>query len=322
MISVVICTYNGEAFLREQLESILGQSRRPEAILLSDDGSSDGTLALARQILESPAAEGIEITIRTRATALGAAGNFSEALGQIGQGLVALADQDDVWHKDKLAILGSLLEAEPDLLAVHTDAALVDSTGRRFGSLMSTLKLTTAERAALGQGRGLDALLRRNLVTGATMVFRSELLQRALPVPRGWVHDEWLALVAALSGGLRFERQELLSYRQHGGNDIGVRALSATEARERLGQSRTEFFARKTERNEALRSLVASPPTWLGEQGVRALQGKIEHDQWRVGLPDSRLARVPGVLRRWVTGHYARYARGAMDVVRDLVLKP
>lgn len=322
MISVVICTYNGEAFLREQLESILGQSRRPDAILLSDDGSSDGTLALAREILESPAAEGIEITIRTRPTPLGAAANFSEALGQIGQGLVALADQDDVWHTDKLAILGSRLEREPDVLAVHTDAALVDSGGRRFGSLMSTLKLTTAERAALGQGRGLDALLRRNLATGATMVLRSELLKRALPVPRGWVHDEWLALVAALSGGLRFERRELLNYRQHGGNDIGARALSATEVRERLGQSRTEFFARKLERNEALRSLVANPPSWLGGPGVRALQGKIEHDRWRGGLPDSRLARVPSILLRWVTGHYGRYARGVMDVVRDLVLKP
>lgn len=321
MISVVICTYNGEAFLREQLESILGQSRRPQAIFLSDDGSSDGTLGLAREILESPAAEGIEITIRTRATPLGAAGNFSEALSQISRGLVALADQDDVWHQDKLAILGSRLERERGALAVHSDAALVDATGGRFGSLMSTLKLTTAERAALVEGRGLDALLRRNLVTGATMVVRSELLERALPVPGGWVHDEWLALVAALSGGLRFEAGELLRYRQHGGNEIGVSAPRAADVRGRLGQLRTEFFANKTARNEALRSLVNNRPDWLGEGGSLALRGKIEHDEWRAGLPDSRLARVPAILGRWARGYYGRFARGVIDVVRDMALR-
>lgn len=320
MISVVICTFNGETFIREQLESILRQSRRPEAIILSDDGSRDGTLSVARDVLESSEASGIEVTILTRDTALGPAGNFSEALGHARPGFVALADQDDAWHVDKLEVLVSRLEAEPECLAIHTDAAIVNRDGRRYGSLMRTLSLTGAERSALLQGRGRDALLRRNLATGATMMVRTRLLDLALPVPPGWVHDEWLALVAALSGGLRFEPQELIDYRQHGGNNIGARALRPSEATGRLRESRGEFFARKELRNEALLALVATPPTWLGEEAVEALASKLEHDQWRSTLPVRRLLRLGPVVGRLASGHYARYARGVLDAVRDLSL--
>ena len=321
MISVVMCTFNGETFVREQLESILRQSRRPEAIILSDDGSRDNTLAVARDVLSSPAASGIELTILTRETALGPAGNFSEALGHARPGFVALADQDDVWHPEKLEVLTSLLETESDCLAIHTDAAIVNRDGRRYGSLMRTLSLTGAESSALLRGQGRDALLKRNLATGATMMVRTELLERALPIPPGWVHDEWLAMVAALSGGLRFDPRELIDYRQHGGNDIGARPLGPTEATRRLRESRGDFFARKELRNDALLALVTEPPTWLHGGAREALAGKLEHDRWRSALPERRLLRVAPVIGRWFTGHYARYARGVLDVLRDLSLR-
>lgn len=321
MFSVVICTFNGEAYMRAQLESILSQSRKPDAIILSDDGSTDATLSIAREVLAGPNARGIDVTILHRDSPLGPAGNFSDALGRLTHGYVALADQDDLWRVDKLAVLEARLDAEPGVLAVHTDAALVDGGGRRLGALMATLRLTRSERAALLEGRGLEALLRRNLATGATMALRHELLERALPIPPGWVHDEWLALVAALSGGLRFEDQELIDYRQHESNDIGARALTTAEASRRLAQPRGEFFAQKEARNDALRALVASAPSWLSQAGTAALRGKLEHDKWRSRLPRIRAARIPAVVSRLLTGHYRLFARGIIDVVRDLVLR-
>jgi glycosyltransferase involved in cell wall biosynthesis len=322
MISLVLCTYNGERFLTEQLESILGQTLLPDEIILSDDGSTDGTLELARSLLDSPRAAGIRVRIITRQEPLGPAGNFSEALSHATSTFVALADQDDVWHVDKLAVLSARLEGDSTLLAVHSDAALVNASGAKFATLMSSLRLNHYERSSLLRGEGIRALLRRNVVTGATMMIRRELLDSALPIPTGWMHDEWLAVIAALRGGLAWENKELIDYRQHDRNEIGVATLSASTVADRLGESRHEFFQRRKERNAALEALVGESPQWPTDEARAQVRGKLAHDTWRYGLSDKRLARVFPVLARWATGDYRRFARGYIDVLRDIWLRP
>jgi glycosyltransferase involved in cell wall biosynthesis len=319
LISVVMCTYNGEKYLQAQLESIVQQTRVPSEIILSDDGSSDGTVALARRVLGDRS--DIRVVVTTRNAPLGPAGNFSSALGLATSPLIALADQDDLWHPKKLERLGRVLEQDETLLLVHSDAALVDESGQRRGSLSHALAMTKTERRALRSGGALEALLRRNLVTGATTMIRSDLLRDALPVPEGWVHDEWLALVAALHHGVRFVGEELIDYRQHGANQIGATRLNVAEAGERLREGRSSFFARKAARNRALSNLVALAPAWLQPGDKDALIGKCEHDEWRSRLPRTHLPRVLPVLSRWLSGHYSRYARGLVDVLRDLVLR-
>ena len=259
--------------------------------------------------------------VTTRNSPLGPAGNFSSALGLATSPLIALADQDDLWHPKKLETLGRVLEQDETLLLVHSDAALVDESGRRRGSLSHALAMTKTERRALRSGAALEALLRRNLVTGATTMIRSDLLRDALPVPEGWVHDEWLALVAALHHGVRFVEEELIDYRQHGANQIGATRLDAAEAGERLREGRSSFFARKAARNRALSNLVALAPVWLQPGAKAALMDKCEHDEWRSRLPRTHLPRVLPVFSRWLSGHYSRYARGLVDVLRDLVLR-
>jgi glycosyltransferase involved in cell wall biosynthesis len=318
-ISVVMCTFNGEKYLQEQLESILRQTRMPSEIIVSDDGSSDGTVALARGLLKGRS--DIRVVITTRKAPLGPAANFSSAMALATSPLVALADQDDVWHPKKLEILGRLLEQDATLLLVHSDAALVDESGRRRGSLSRALAMTRPERRALRSGSALAALLRRNLVTGATAMVRSELLQDALPVPEGWVHDEWLAMIAALHHGVTFVGDELINYRQHGANQIGAARLDAEGAGNRLRENRSAFFARKALRNRALSDLVARKPSWLGPEDRDALVGKLQHDEWRGRLPQHHLRRALPVAGRWLAGYYSRYARGSLDVVRDLVLR-
>lgn len=318
-ISVVMCTLNGEKYLQEQVESILRQTRMPSEIIVSDDGSSDGTVPLVRGLLKGRS--DIRVVITTRKAPLGPAANFSSALALATSQLIALGDQDDVWHPTKLETLASVLEHDATVLLAHSDAALVDEAGRRAGSLSHALAMTRPERRALASGAALTALLRRNLVTGATSMIRTDLLKVALPIPQGWVHDEWLALVAALHEGVAFVDEELIDYRQHGANHIGASRLSAAEAGTRLRESRTAFFARKALRNTALSDLVAREPSWFGPETRDAVVSKLEHDEWRSGLPQKHLRRVLPVVRRWLSGHYSRYARGHLDVVRDLVLR-
>lgn len=319
VVSVVICTYNGEKYVQEQLESIVSQTLRPSEVILSDDGSSDDTVARAREVLEGDS--DIRVVVTTRKAPLGPAANFSAALALATSPLIALADQDDVWHPNKLEVLVRAMESDTSILLVHSGAALVDEFGARMGSLSHALAMTRLERALLSSGRALETLLRRNLVTGATTMIRSELLQSALPVPEGWMHDEWLALVAALRHGVKFVDHELIDYRQHGANQIGATRLDFSEAGQRLRQRRSDFFASKALRNTALYELLALAPMWLHPSEKEALQAKLEHDVWRSRLPSGRLARVFPILSRWVSGHYRRYARGHLDVLRDLALQ-
>jgi glycosyltransferase involved in cell wall biosynthesis len=320
-VSVVVATYNGSEYLAEQIESILAQTRAPTEIIVSDDGSSDSTLDIVTTFQNAQPRKGGPVwRVLSRKKPRGVAGNFASALVVATGDLIAFADQDDLWEANKLETLISHFDY-PRALLVHSDGRLIDAKGREMGSLMGALRLTPRERRALRGGRALDALLRRNLVTGATMMIRRSLLDTALPIPPGWIHDEWLALIAAIQGGVVFDQRPLVRYRQHGANQIGAARLSVSEAGGRLRESRRDFFSRKAARNTALSDLVALAPSWLRAPEKHALIGKLEHDEWRRQLPPARLQRVLPVLARSVSGHYGRFARGYLDVLRDLLLR-
>ena len=185
---------------------------------------------------------------------------------------------------------------------------------------MSALRLTRGERKNLEEGRALGVLLRRNVVTGATTMIHSSLIRQALPIPGGWIHDEWFALVAAVQGGIVFSELPLIRYRQHAGNEIGATKTDYTEAKRRLREKRSDFFRRKLLRNEGITHLLEQQAAWLSPKAQLILTSKVAFDVWRSSLPKSRARRVIPILRRWVSGHYGRFARGYVDVIRDLAL--
>ena len=318
-VSVVLCTYNGERFLAEQLQSILDQTHPADEIIVSDDGSSDSTLKIvegfrsANNRTRKP-----EWTVQSRKKPLGVAGNFASALTKARGEFIVLADQDDAWEPNRLE--KGLAQFRDDVLLVHCDATLIDEAGRQTGSLMSALRLTRGERRSLLSGNALDALLRRNLVTGATTIIRASLLQQALPIPEGWVHDEWLGLVAAAQGGVAFSEDPLIRYRQHESNEIGAAKTDLDEATRRLRETRSDFFSRKLLRNAGISGVLEQEPAWLELRARAILLAKVEFDHLRSQLPTPRVGRLLPVVTRWATGDYGRFARGYLDVIRDLSL--
>ncbi|MFT6973292.1 MAG: glycosyltransferase involved in cell wall biosynthesis [Pontimonas sp.] len=319
---MVICTFNGERFLASQLESILAQTLLPEEIIVSDDGSTDRTLEMVREIsTASSVAKSIRWIISSRKAPFGPAKNFEQALRRASHGLIALADQDDVWLPEKLEVLAHRLRTEPSAMLVHSDARLTDGRGISGPTLMKTLGATRTELRNLENGRGLAALMRRNLVTGATVMIRRELLEQASPFPDAWMHDEWLGLVAALQGTLVFEKRTLVEYRQHGNNAIGASKTTMSAARSRLEEDRGTFFDHKNLRNVVLVGLVSEPPAWLTTANRAVLAGKISHERWRMGLKSVRVMRIIPVLFRGLRGFYSVYSRGPLDMIRDIALR-
>lgn len=320
-ISVALGTHNGGAHVARQVASILSQRPAPIELVVGDDDSSDDTLAIIERVhAEARAADAglpTRLTIIRRRPALGVTANFAATLAACEGEFIALSDQDDVWMPGKLAALSAAFTADPRLLLAHTDARLVDADGAPLGlTLLDALEATAAERAGLVAGDALPVLLRRNLVTGATVMLRRTLLESAVPIPAQWVHDEWLAAVAAAVGRVRLLPEPLIDYRQHGANQIGARRPTIADRLARLREPQGERAARLAQRTALLAERGRALKVPVAVQ--RQLDAKAAHEAQRARLPRVRIARVPSVLGGVLSGRYSRYSRGVMDVVRDL----
>ncbi|MDH6235955.1 glycosyltransferase family 2 protein [Cryobacterium sp. CG_9.6] len=323
-VSVALCTYNGATYLAEQVLSILNQTMPPTQIVVSDDGSTDETLQVLDQVLSawSTAHPGdtLEVMLLRNATALGVTANFEQALAACTGQLIALSDQDDVWVPERLEQMAAEFDRRPALQLLHADARLVDEAGNPLGySLLSTLGVSTTDLTAVHEGRALDALLRRNIVTGATMMVRRELVARARPFPPAWVHDEWLAVVAAATGLVDLLEKPLTDYRQHGSNQIGVTTLDASGKLGRLRAPRSARNARLLARATALQDRAPALDPAPSDLVLQTIAAKVAHEQMRSGLAPARLFRIPPILRAWRAGNYTRFGLGLQDVLRDLV---
>jgi len=319
-ISVALCTYDGAAFIEEQLRSILGQSLRPVEIVISDDGSVDGSMIVVERVIQAWRAGNADADIGIRliknGAPLGVTANFEQALASCTGELVALCDQDDVWVPDRLERMSQEFERRPDLLLLHSDARLVSTDGSPLGlTLFQALNISAFERASVRNGLAIDVLLRRNIVTGATVMVRREFIEFARPFPAPWLHDEWLAMVAAAIGRVDFLAQTLTDYRQHGSNQIGASKVTIREKLARLSEPRGARNWRLLSRASALnaRAEVFSPDI------RRKIAEKFTHEQFRSGLSDSRMPRLIPIISALLRGSYSRYGLGLRDALRDLV---
>ena len=323
-VSVALCTHNGERFIAEQLLSILNQSRLPREIVLSDDASTDATVAIAETTFATFAAAHshapVELTVLRNGVAFGVTKNFEQAILACRSDLVALCDQDDVWMPHRLERLVGVFAARPRLQLVHSDARLIDDSGEDLGeTLFEAYEVTAELQNLIHSGAAFTVLMHRNVVTGATVVMRRELAAAAAPFPANWVHDEWLAVVAATLGELDLVADQLIDYRQHGGNAIGARRLSFAGKFARMvepgAKRNARLLARATSLAERLRDLGDLVPS----ERLAATEHKLRHEEARSELSVHRAARVVPVLRELRTGRYGEFGRGVSDAVRDLL---
>lgn len=322
-ISVALCTYNGAAFIREQVRSICLQSRPPQEIVLSDDASSDGCVDIARAAVAECAAErpGHPVALRVlqNTTALRVTKNFEQAVRACEGDLIALSDQDDVWKPDRLARMAAEFERRPDLLLLHTDARLVDDDRKDLGqSLFHALEVKPFEMNWIHGGNAFDVFLRRNLVTGATAIFRRSLLADAAPFPVEWLHDEWLAIVASTVGGVDVLEDELIEYRQHASNQIGARRDTFVGKIRKALASRGDTHVKRAIKAELLLERLLTLGDRVSPVTIEKVRSKIEHQRFRAALPARRIERCVPVLREAMTGRYDKFGRGVRGVVRDL----
>lgn len=319
-VSVVLCTYNGVRYLPELWDSLLAQTRPPDQIVVRDDASTDHTFELFAQWEKQARVRGITVSLTRNERNLGFVGNFETALTDAAGDIVFLCDQDDVWHRDKIATMLDEFERRPRLLLLHSDARLVDERGEDMRrTLFQTLEVSRGELAQMHGGRAFDALLRRNLATGATLAFRRPLLKDVAPFPREWVHDEWLAIVAAVLGEVDCIQRALIDYRQHANNQIGAQSRNLTGKFARAAEPRKAYLIGLIDRTKILMEKLQTIGTPSAEKARQSARRKLAHLETRLAMPACRPCRVPMILREAIAGHYARYAMGARAVAYDLL---
>lgn len=320
-LSIVLCTYNGEAYLAEQLDSVLGQTRLPEEVVVCDDGSVDSTWTILESFSERALARGVAVKLTRQQKNVGFVANFSDALCRATGDVLFLCDQDDIWYPEKLAIMSDKFAEDPELLMLATDARLIGDDGSGLGvTAFSALDLSEEERASMHLGRAFDVLLRRGLVTGATAALRRTVLPMALPVANGWIHDEWLAVTLAALGRVDVIEQPLIDYRQHANNQIGMRRRNWRDwCRDMVSPRRRQFEA-EVGRMLGLAAHLAVLNGSVPDGCRRAVERRMLHFQARLDLGGGvRLARLPAVLREWRRGNYVRFGTGWRSALRDVL---
>lgn len=314
-LSIALCTYNGATYLREQWASILVQEWLPDEVVISDDGSTDGTRDLISELKETAP---FRVTILTNASPLGYNGNFEKAIAACTSELIFLCDQDDAWLPHKTRTLATYLLTHPDQDVVFGNAIVADSsltpTSQQFWNVV---RFSEDDQRQWQAGGAMHVLLNGNRVMGCAMAFRQSFRGRALPIPAnvpgGYVYDGWLALVAAATNQIGFVAESLQLYRTHPKQQIGVRPPeSAPPVRllDRFNRDRTLKLAPFRSQQAGWQTLLTMLSERVGSQavGLDQLQRRLDHITMRATLASSRLARFLPVARHLLAGHYHRYA--------------
>lgn len=314
-ISIALCTCNGADFLPAQLESLLEQRRLPDELVVGDDASTDGTLA----ILDGFAARApFPVRVERNPQRLGVAENFARTMRRATGDLIATCDQDDVWAPERLARAEQAFE-DPAVMLCFSDADLVDARLRPLGARLWRTLNVHADIPDLTGPNALSRLLRRRAVTGATMTVRAQLVAAAVPIGEGWIHDEWLSMFAVLLGKVAAIEEPLVRYRQHGRNAIGAsRGDFVSRVRAWRNPRRREALLRARDQLRSLRAALAEKQ--LGDVAQRRdLDARIAHLEARVALHPSLLPRSAQVWRELQSGRYTLGPFGHWGALRDLL---
>jgi glycosyltransferase involved in cell wall biosynthesis len=313
-ISVAMTTYNGASFLREQLDSILAETRLPDELIVCDDQSSDATPG----ILEDYARKSpfpMQVVINQQR--LGSTKNFEKAIGLCSGDLIALCDQDDVWRPEKLATVERKFEDDPDLGLVFTNADLIDDKSVLLANdAWTKFRFHDHRGKVLDDVACFDLLLSRYFIVGATVVFRSKFKSLCLPIPIGtvtFIHDRWVAVLIAAVARIDCIEDKLIAYRLHSGQQFGAGKWPPP-----LNYMIPHRCSSDRAALTRIRERLSDSPWPVKPEFLHALSARQRHIEARCALPRNPLTRFHGVASEYRSGRYGRYAAGV--ALKDLLV--
>ncbi len=244
LVSIAMATYNGAAYLKEQLSSILGQSYPNMEIVITDDASSDETVAILRDFEKSY--ERIKI-FRHRANQ-GITATFENSIKNCHGEYIAISDQDDIWELNKIEVLMNAMGNED---AICSDSELVDQDGQSLHKRISSLVNLKSFHSGVPFLMGI-------CLPGHTMMMQGDFAKYILPMPVEIMYDRWISFCAAANNGIKYVHLPLVKYRQHNSNYFGV---GRAKNRKSHKTNKQKYLTKLMELNACAHAPVRDPET-------------------------------------------------------------
>lgn len=326
-ISVVLCTYNGEKFVAQQIESILNQSIPPDELIISDDCSTDATVDIVSDFLRKYSTT---VRIFQNNKNIGFIENFAKAINLSEGGVVCLSDQDDVWFERKIEYMLQPFIDREDVGLVYSDAITTNSElepteHTLFGKRKSMMLEGVRTAPILIKGVGIN---------GCTMAFRSTLKEYVLPIGQGWGHDHWIAFIAHAITDVTPVSQPLMYYRRHGdsaGNDSFLEGGYVKRWRAGINTVHMDDYESDLCRWESMLHRLyiikeKKNSTWVNYSNLDVFiyecERRTDLARLRIRMKKKRrLYRFPNAFRILSSGYYHQYLRGMKSLAKDLLIR-
>jgi glycosyltransferase involved in cell wall biosynthesis len=317
-LAIAICTYNGERHLREQLDSFIHQSRRPDELVVCDDCSNDHTIEILDEFARSAP---FSVRIVRNETNLGIQGNFAKAISLCESEIILCSDQDDVWLSEKCNKIEKIFASDASIGLAVSNAEIVDENLKSLGYLhWDGLGFDHRYRRRVAEGHAFQALLQHCPLSGATMAFRRRYVPMINPIPKGWTHDWWIARLIAAVAPIRLIEEPLIQYRQHQTQATSGRKRSLWQFARSAPRLAPDYFQRELDQYvemHARLSAPSAPPKLPGS--MELLSDKIRFCQARLLMRQKRWARLPIIAGQLFRNRYNRCGRGWVTLARDIL---
>lgn len=313
-ISIAICTYNGEKYIKEQLDSILNQTLLPNEIIIGDDQSTDNTISIIKECLDN---KKINYRIIINDTRLGVTKNFENVIKECSGDIVFTCDQDDVWKKNKVERILSEFDSI-DTVLVFSNADIVDKELNYIEtSLWQTLNFSYKQLINEGY---LKILLNRRFVTGATIAFRKDFFDKVIPIPEIWLHDGWLSITAPFYGNVVAIDECLILYRQHGNNVVGAHKKSFSSLIDSYFKNFRNLETKYKDRYIRYKMFVDRFSNLSNENYNKIFSCFKFWETLYISFHKNKLERISLICKEYLKGNYKRYYTGFEGFLRDFVL--
>lgn len=318
--SVALTTYNGEKYIARQLESILSQSILPDEIVICDDISTDSTTSIINRFQDESQ---VEIRLTQNNENLGSIKNFEKAISLCKGKIIFLSDQDDVWRNDRIQATLDAFEENPESGFFFSNAGFINEQDEALaGNLWDGVGFSSRKQSNFTNLETQALVLRSlNIVTGATMAFKSELRKYFLPIPIELKrtrshHDGWIAARLSLLGFHGISSKEpLINYRLHSKQQVGVKEQHGSAINTRRAMNPTEGIRHEL----SIINLLIDQENY-GATIDKNIQSLKAHLESRIRILNSpRHGRIKPLLSKLIRSDYKHNKYPLLSAVKDLI---